>query len=349
MRDSHTGRHGQIVASSFRPHPLLAGPHAQTIAPALLRPRPDLNFRIERMELADGDFVDIGWAGEQHAEGPIAILVHGLGGGFDSKYLRGLGWRLVAAGWRVCALQLRGGGVEPNRLPRNYHHGDTADLRHLWHHLRSREPRSFIGAVGWSLGGNVTLKALGEEGARAPIDAAFAVSVPFRLHECAEHLRHGFTRLYQSKLLGDCKGMVRRKHALNRLGAPADPERALVAADFFEFDDAFTAPLNGYLNAADYYAQAACGQYLGAIRVPTLILHAMDDPFMLPAIVPRAENLSPSVTLELAARGGHVGFISTGPFGLPHCWSESYLCRRLVEAHAVERGGVEMEWAGRSA
>lgn len=349
MKDSQTGRHGQIVASSFRPHPLLMGPHAQTIAPALLRPRPDLNFRIERLELPDADFVDIGWVGEHHAEGPIAILVHGLGGGFDSKYLRGLGWRLVAAGWRVCALQLRGGGAEPNRLPRHYHHGDTADLRQLWHQLRSREPRSFIATVGWSLGGNVMLKALGEEGGHAPVDAAFAVSVPFRLHECADHLRRGFARLYQTKLLADCKNLVRRKHLLKLLDASANPEKALAALDFFDFDDAFTAPVNGYLNAADYYARAACGQYLGAIRVPTRILHALDDPFMLPSIVPSPEDLSPAVTLEVAERGGHVGFISAGPFGLPHCWSESYLCRRLVEAHAAERGGVEMAWGGRTA
>lgn len=349
MRDSQGRRHGRVLASSFRPHPLLAGPHAQTIAPALLRPRPDVNFRQERMELPDGDFVDLGWLGEQHAEGPIAVLVHGLGGGFDSKYVRGLGWRLVAAGWRVCALQLRGGGIEPNRLPRAYHHGDTADLRQLWHRLRTREPRSFIGTVGWSLGGNVTLKALGEEGAQAPVDVAFAVSVPFRLHECAEHLRRGLTRLYQSRLLAACKDMVRRKHALRALESPADADKALTASDFFEFDDAYTAPLNGYLNAADYYARAACGQYLGAIRVPTLILHALDDPFMVPEIVPWPEDLSPSVTLELAERGGHVGFVSADAFGLPHCWSESYLCRRLVEAHAAERGGVEMAWASRSA
>lgn len=349
MRDYQSRRHGRVLASSFRPHPLLAGPHAQTIAPALLRPRPDVRFRIERMELPDNDFVDLGWLGEHHADGPIAVLVHGLGGGFDSKYVRGLGWRLAAAGWRVCALQLRGGGAEPNRLPRAYHHGDTADLRQLWHRLRTREPRCFIGTVGWSLGGNVTLKALGEEGAQAPVDAAFAVSVPFRLHECAEHLRRGLTRLYQSKLLAACKDMVRRKHALSPLDAPADVQKALVAGDFFEFDDAYTAPLNGYLNAADYYARAACGQYLGAIRVPTLILHALDDPLMLPDIVPWPEDLSPAVTIELAERGGHVGFISADAFGLPHCWSESYLCRRLVEAHAADRGGVEMQWAERSA
>src|SRR5690606_20585696 len=118
-------------------------------------------LRIERMETPDGDFVDLGWAGA--GDGPIAVLVHGLGGGFDSKYLRGTAARLVAAGWRACLLLLRGAGAEPNRLPRAYHQGDTADLRLLWHRLREREPAALIASVGWSLGGNVTLKALGEE------------------------------------------------------------------------------------------------------------------------------------------------------------------------------------------
>ena len=349
MRDPIGVRHGRIQRSSFRPHPLMAGAHAQTIAPALLRPRPDVIYRIERMELPDGDFVDLGWTGEQHAEGPIAVLVHGLGGGLDSKYVRGLSWRLVSAGWRVVALQLRGGGPEPNRVARAYHHGDTADLRQLWHRLRSREPRSFIASVGWSLGGNVTLKALGEEGAHAPVDVACALSVPFRLRECADHIRKGFARVYQGRLLAACKAMVQQKRELGLLTTQGDPDRALRAADFFEFDDAFTAPLNGYADALDYYARASCGAYLGAIRVPTLILHALDDPFMVSSIVPSAESLSPSVTLELAERGGHVGFISAGPLGLPQAWSEAYLCRHLAEAYAADRREVSLGYAGRSA
>lgn len=349
MRELIGARHGRIQRSGFRPHPLMAGAHAQTIAPALLRPRPDVIYRIERMELPDGDFVDLGWAGEQHAEGPIAVLVHGLGGGLDSKYVRGLSWRLVSAGWRVVALQLRGGGPEPNRLARAYHHGDTADLRQLWHRLRTREPRSFIASVGWSLGGNVTLKALGEEGAHAPVDVACALSVPFRLQECADHIRKGFARLYQSRLLAACKAMVQQKRELGLLTTQGDPDRALRAADFFEFDDAFTAPLNGYADALDYYARASCGAYLGAIRVSTLILHALDDPFMVSSIVPAEESLSPAVTLELAERGGHVGFISSGPLGLPQAWSEAYLCKHLVDAYAAERRELGLGYAGRSA
>ncbi|HKY89824.1 MAG TPA: alpha/beta fold hydrolase, partial [Nevskiaceae bacterium] len=209
---SENATHGRVIASSFRAHPLMTSAHLQTIIPSLLRPRADVTFRRERLELPDGDFVDLGWAGEHHHDGPIAVLVHGLGGGLESKYLRGLAWKLIASGFRVCGLQLRGAGPDANRLPRAYHQGDTADLKFLWQRLRSREPHAFIASVGWSLGGNITLKALGEEGDRAAPDIVCAVSVPFRLRECAEHLRTGFARLYQNELLSSLKAMVRRKH-----------------------------------------------------------------------------------------------------------------------------------------
>jgi len=321
---------GRIVDSRFVPHPLMPAPHAQTIVATMLRVTPRLALRVERLDTPDGDFVDLGWAGEWNTGGPIAVLVHGLGGGFESKYLRGTGARLAAAGWRVCILLLRGASAEPNRLDRTYNQGDTADLRHLWRVLREREPTTFLATIGWSLGGNVTLKALGEEGEHAPVDTVCAVSVPFRLRECVEHLRVGFARQYQARLLDSLKEMVLRKHRLRPIAAPADVPKALAARDFFEFDNAFTAPLNGYRDAEDYYARAACGQYLAHVRRPTLILHAMDDPFMVPSVIPQASQLSSSVTLELSPRGGHVGFISAGVLGQPLCWSEDYLCRHLV-------------------
>lgn len=327
-------RHGRILASAFRPHPLLAHPHVQTIAPAKFRPLPALALRMERLETPDGDFVDLGWAGAEAPQAPVVVLVHGLGGGLESKYLRGFASRMAAAGWRVCLLLLRGASAEPNRLMRAYNQGDTQDLRLLWRRLRERHPEAFLASVGWSLGGNVTLKALGEEGDAAPVDVACALSVPFSLRECALHLRQGFARVYQTTLLDSLKDMVRRKHRRTPIGGPADLARALSARDFFEFDDAFTAPLNGYRDAEDYYARAACAAYLPHIRRPTRILHALDDPFMVPGIVPTAAQLAPCVTLELAEHGGHVGFISAGPGGWPQAWSERHLTQHLVDEQA---------------
>lgn len=319
-------RYGQVVQSRFRPHPLLLGGHLQTIA-HLLRPAPKLALRRERLELADGDFLDLGWSGDDNTGGPLAVLVHGLAGGFESKYLLGTACQLIAQGWRTVMLQLRGAGPEPNRLHRCYDQGDTEDLRYVWHLLRKREPSAFIASVGWSLGANVTLKALAEEGEESPVNIAAGASVPFNIRPCAERLRTGFSRVYQRRLLDSVKDALRRKHLRVPLSPVVDLPAALAAQDFIVFDDAYTAPLAGYRDAEDYYTSVSCGQFLIRICRPTLVVHALDDPFMTADIVPSAEALSPHVTLELAHNGGHVGFVSAGSLGQPYFWLE----RRLTE------------------
>ncbi len=321
-------RYGQILRSSFRPHPLLPGAHLQTIA-SLLRPDPKLVLRRERLELADGDFVDVGWSGDHNTAGPLAVLVHGLCGGFESKYVRGTACQLIALGWRTVILQLRGAGPEPNRLHRCYNQGDTEDLRYFWHLLREREPSAFIASVGWSLGGNVTLKALAEEGKTAPVDIAAAASVPFSIRPCAERLRTGFSRIYQKRLLDSVKVALRRKHPHIAASPLVNLAAALVARDFIEYDEAYTAPLAGFRDAEDYYTHSSCGRLLRNIRCPTLVVHALDDPFMTAEIVPELEALSPFVTLEVAQSGGHVGFVSAGVLGLPYCWLERRLSAYL--------------------
>lgn len=341
--DGVASGHGRIVASGFRPHPLLVNPHQQTLVPYFLRSRVPLDLRTERWELDDGDFVDLGWSGEHNTGAPIAVLVHGLGGGFESKYLRGLASRLNRRGWRTALLQLRGGGAEPNRLPRCYHHGDTADLRHVWRRLREQQPHSPLASVGWSLGGSVLLRALAEEGAQAPVDVAAAASVPFQLQACAEHMRRGFARLYQRHLLGALKDIVRRKHAALPLTPPADVEAALAARDFFAFDEAFTAPINGFRDARDYYERASSGAVLGDIRRPTLIVQALDDPFMPPSVVPPETALSPEVTLELSPSGGHVGFVGAGAFGQLDWWLERRLADYLHESVFRRRCGERLD------
>ncbi len=328
MNASVAAAHGRIVRSDFRPYRWARGPHAQTVLPALLRPLPDVAFAIETLELADGDFVRLAWAGPTQAR-RIAVLVHGLTGGFRSKYLRGLARLLIAAGWRVVALELRGGGDLPNRLPHTYHHGDTADLRHLWCLLHQRDPQARIAAVGWSLGANVLLKALGEEGARAPVEAAVAVSAPLRLEPCAQRLKTGFARIYQRRLLRDLKQLVMRKHTTLAPTSGIDLQAMQGARDFFEFDDAYTAPLHGFRDARDYYTRCESGQFLSVIGRPTLIINAIDDPFMARGILPSAEQLAPCVTLELSRRGGHVGFMAADARGRPSWWLEQRIAAWL--------------------
>lgn len=331
--------HGRIVPSDFRPHPWFPNPHVQTLLP-LLRPTPALTLDIERRELPDGDFVDLGWCGGSRAplagNRPLAILLHGMAGGFDSKYARGVARKLLKRGWRAVILQFRGAGPEPNRLPRCYHHGDTEDLRELVQLLRSREPRTPLYAVGWSLGGNVLLKYLGEEGAGTALSAAVAACAPFQIRPCAERLRSGFSRVYQFHLLSRLKRAVLRKHAHTPL--QIDLEQLARARDFFEFDEAVTAPLNGFGSAEDYYARSACGQYLHGIARPTLIVHAQDDPFMVPDIIPDANHLPPCVTLELCEQGGHVGFVAADEKLLPHFWLDHRIAEHL---HTLYRNSPE--------
>jgi len=331
-----TPHYGQILQSSFRPHPLWSGAHLQTIA-TLLRPTPKLALRRERLGLDDGDFVDLGWSGDHNSGGPLAVLVHGLAGGFKSKYLLGTACQLVTQGWRTVIMQLRGAGPESNRLHRCYDQGDTEDLRYVWRLLRVREPQAFIASVGWSLGGNVTLKALAEEGAAAPINIAAAASVPFNIRPCAERLRTGFSRIYQTRLLGLVKDALRRKHPKIPLSPLVNLSAALAAQNFIEYDEAYTAPLAGYRDVEDYYTHASCGQFLKNICRSTLVVHALDDPFMTGDIIPAVEALSQHVTLEVAHSGGHVGFISAGALGQPYCWLERRLTMFLHKG--FERAG----------
>ena len=323
--------HGRIISSTFRPHPLLRDAHVQTLFPALLRPLPALDIRRERLETPDGDYVDLGWCGDENKSGPLAVLVHGLTGGFESKYLRGTANQLIARGWRCVLLQLRGGGSEANRTPYQYNHGDSRDLRYLWHELKRREPQTPLHSLGWSLGANVTLKALAEEGTNAPLVAAAVASVPFELEPCAQKLRTGFSRVYQNKMLRELYAIIRRKHGPVPVPSMVNLSATLAAKDFFEFDDAYIAPIAGYKNALDYYAKCSSRQFVKSIRIPTLIVHALDDPFMRPDIVPKESELSPQVTLELSERGGHVGFIGASDWGKPTFWLEQRLTDYLTE------------------
>lgn len=323
----HSSPHGELVSAAFRPHPLLTNPHLQTIVPSKLRPTPQLYLRRERCELPDGDFLDLAWSGPDSAV--RAILLHGLGGGFDSKYARGTALALHAEGIGTVQMQFRGAGAEPNRLDRSYHSGDTHDLGWLVAELQRRHPGVRWLAIGWSLGGNVLLKYLGEQGADCALIGAAAVSVPFELQRGAERMSRGLSRLYQNHLLRELKAGLRRKFAGRK--SAINLQQALQADDFFAFDDAATAPLNGFEDARDYYARCSSRPFLKAIRRPTLIIHAADDPFMTPSVVPKAEELAPGVRLELAAHGGHVGFVSADRWGQPQLWLE-----RRLPAYARE-------------
>lgn len=332
-----------IVPSRFQPAWWLRSGHAQTVWPTLLRPRVRLPVRRERVSLADGDFVDVDWAGEN---GPIVIVLHGLAGSVDSHYVCGMLRAFVRRGWRGALLHFRGCSGEPNRLPRSYHAGDTGDLQAFIELVCAREPGTPLAALGYSLGGNVLLKWLGEQGGAAPLAAAVAVSVPFDLAAATAQLARGFSRIYERRLLRCLQYSLMQKHAMMNL--PWRGEEIAAISSLREFDERVTAPLYGFRSADDYYTRASCRGFISGIAVPTLILHALDDPFMPASVVPQARQLPPTAVLELSSHGGHVGFVRGAPHA-PQFWLEQRVPDYLAEfvtghaVYALRRGADEMQ------
>ena len=291
-----------MTQSPFKPAWWLPGPHLQTLWPTFCRRKlKNLELRRERFELPDGDFLDLDWVGEK---GPLVLLLHGLEGSVRSPYAEGMLQALLKKGWRGLFIHFRGCSGEPNRLERGYHSGETQDLAAVVAMVKAREPSTLLAAIGYSLGGNVLLKWLGETGENNPLSAACAVSVPFELAKAAQRFQEGFSRLYQWHLLRCLRKSISRKFQQN------GPLNLAAIKTIRDFDEQFTAPLHGFKGADDYYERSSCRQYLAKIKVPTLLLHAQDDPFMTKEVIPKNEELSAQVQLELSLSGGHVGFIS---------------------------------------
>lgn len=301
----------------------LPGGHAQTIFSAL-RPAPRVALRRERLETPDDDFIDVDWAGPRQAPRTLALF-HGLEGSSSSPYARSIAAAGAASGWRVAIVHFRGCSGEPNRLARAYHSGDSAEADWI---LRRLAAGTSLHAAGVSLGGNVLLRWLGERGEEAArlVRRAAAVSAPLDLAAADRALSHGFSRVvYAEHFLRTLKRKSLAK--LQRHPGLFDEARTRAARTLYEFDDAVTAPLHGYRDAADYYARASSGPVLRHVRVPTLVLNAKNDPFLpLEALERAARDASGSVLLEFPATGGHVGFIAAGKPG-GHGW----LARRLLD------------------
>lgn len=317
---------GKIIPSAFKPSRLLRNRHLQTVLPNIVYPGARPPLRRERLELPDGDFIDVDWT--LGGNGPVVIVLHGLEGSIKSHYAARIMRRIQRQGWRGALLNFRGCSGESNRLPIGYHSGFTQDLEYFTRLLKQREPATPLAAIGYSLGGSVLLKWLGESPNSVRLRTAVAVSVPFDLTEASNTVEHGVSQIYKWTLLGSMRRSSARK--FKHVKAPFPLPKVRKLRSFRDFDNALTAPLHGFRDADDYYATCSSRQYLRNITVPTLILHSSDDPLMTPASVPGEPELSPAVTLELSHKGGHVGFVN-GSLLRPNMWLGMRISRHLQD------------------
>ena len=320
-----------IVASNFQPRSWMCNPHVQTLLGSFIGKNSGIETQRERVELPDGDFLDIDWLNICLApDTPTLIILHGLEGSIESSYIQGLLRYFQPQQWRVAVLHFRGCSGELNRLARSYHSGDTEDLNYVIHQLPTTGP---LYVVGFSLGGNVLLKYLGEQKTNTAIQAAVAVSVPFDLDKAARRLDQGLSKLYRYNLLKDIKHKALLKKSLFPNNDWPSEKSIRSYRSFIDFDHNVTAPLHGFESGKDYYERCSCSQFLKDIEVNTMILHAKDDPFMTEDTLPTSEQLASSVTLELSDYGGHVGFVGSRSKSFNH----RHLDGRIIEWFTEEQ------------
>jgi predicted alpha/beta-fold hydrolase len=300
----------------YRPAWWLRNAHAQTMWGRFLRRIPRVRMERELLAAHDGDSLEL-WQVAALRTGPRVLLLHGLEGGVHSHYVGGLLAQAHMRGWGATLIVFRGCGSAPNRTRRFYHSGETTDLALVFDTLRRRWPDDSWMLAGVSLGGNVLLKWLGEQGAAidAKVRAAAAVSVPYDLEAGARKISRGFARVYDRSFLRS----LRRK-AMAKLSIHPDLfDRAQLARarNIYQFDDAVTAPIHGFADAHDYYERSSSLQFLRDIRVPTLLLSSLDDPFLPRDVLSRvsaAAAQNAALRAEFHPRGGHVGFVAGSPW-----------------------------------
>lgn len=308
-----------IDHSSYTAPAWLPGGHVQTIYPALFRRLAPIASRAERLELPDGDFIDLEWSGNTAER--LAVLSHGLEADMKTGYIRGMATALIRRGWDVLCWNFRGCGGEPNRLLRMYHSGATEDLHSVVRHGLANHPARSVDLIGFSLGGNLTLKYLGEHPAGIPpqLHRAVVFSVPCDLACSSRQLAIPSNRIYMDRFLVAMRAKIRAKKAM--FPDLLDLTGLDRIRTFQEFDDRFTAPIHGFRDAGDYWTRNSSRQFIPHIVHPTLLVNAVNDPFLGPGCYPREEAAASSCFhFECPPTGGHVGFPSFGTGG--EYWSE---------------------------
>jgi uncharacterized protein len=296
------------------------GAHAQTVYPALAGARPLVQYTRERWDSTpngtpDGDFVDIDriTSTKDAITKPVLVVFHGLEGNSGSPYALNLMHEAEQRGWRGMVAHFRGCGGEINRLPRAYHSGDAAEIEWILKRAKSEAPQQPLFVAAISLGGNATMKYLGDHGSGAAnvVAAAAAISAPLDLMAAGNALEQGFCKLYTKMFLKTMKRKSLEKLAVHP--GIFRPEIAQAATTLREFDNEVTAPLHGFRDTDDYWTRASAKPVLGSVRVPSLVLNALNDPFLPASALPTIDQVSRDVHLEFPRHGGHVGFLQGFP------------------------------------
>jgi len=328
-----------IMNKKFKPKFGFKNRHIQTLYSSLFRKLPNISLEVERFELNDGDFLECYWHNKpKHSSYiPIVILFHGLAGSYKSPYIQGTMKELANAGFASVIMHFRGCSGLANRLPRSYHSGESGDALSWIEKIISNYKNSQIFTVGYSLGGNMMLKLLGELGDKSPITAAISVSAPMQLDVCANKMDRGFSKFYQHILLKDLNAALEKKYDKFDMYSHLNMKKAKIKnlKTFWEFDEAYTAPIHGFNSAQDYYTKCSSKQFLKDIKTPTLIIHSSDDPFMTTKILPNENEISKYITLEVSPYGGHVGFIE-GTLFKPEFWLEKRIVTYFTAFSAFE-------------
>ncbi len=317
-----------ILASTYRAPLPFRSADVNTVASSFRRV-PDVQFERERVDTEDGDFLDLDWS--RVGSGRLGIVSHGLEGNAGRPYMRGMARAFNRRGWDALCWNYRGCSGEMNRLPRFYHSGDTADLLGLVERALDGG-YSEVALVGFSLGGNVTLKLLGEMGVNAAgrVTGAVAISTPVDLEAGAEEMMRRRNYFYMQRFLRSLGEKVRDKAV--QFPDLVDATGYEVLRGFHDFDERYTAPLHGFDGALDYWRKSSAKGYLSQIRVPTLVINAQDDPFLPPTCYPVEEaSSSDYLFLETPAHGGHCGFVTAD--GKGEWWSETRALT-FIQEHA---------------
>jgi len=322
------------LSMKFKPAFGMKNRHLQTLYSSFFRKNKKLKVEIEEFTLSDGDFLEAYWhkIDNPQPNTPIVVLFHGLAGSYESPYIQGIMNSLLKSGFNSVLMHFRSCSTKMNKYPRSYHSGETGDATEFISSVKKRFPHAKLFGVGYSLGGNMLLKLLGEQGKNSLLDGAVSVSAPMQLDVCANEMNNGFSLFYQHHLIKALKDSLIKKYSMHDMKSliNIDVSGVKKLKTFWDFDEAYVAPIHGFRSAQDYYTKCSSKQYLKDIHTPTIIIHAHDDPFMNDKILPSQADITQYISLELSEYGGHVGFIG-GTIFKPKYWLESRIIDFLIK------------------